>query len=120
MKLAIASALVLVLSGCATVPRQALSWTSGTLAVSANRDGCELVNIKVTNNGSTPAKANGKIDILDDKSNNVSTVSFYCESAYPGGTVGCRQSQKDNVDIYKTPGFYCAVYSKYVISVSSY
>lgn len=120
MKLAIASVLILILGGCATVPRAALSWNSGTLTVSADRDGCELVNIKVKNNGSAPATASGKIDILDDKSNNISTVSFYCEKAYPGGTVGCRRSQKDNVNIYATPGYYCAVYSKYVMSVRSY
>ncbi len=119
MKFAIAFALILALSGCATVPRESMSWTSGDLSVSANRDGCDLVNISVKNNGSKPAKASGKIDILDDKSNNISTVTFFCESAYPGGTVGCRRSQRDHVNINMLPGYYCASYSQYIMSIRS-
>lgn len=121
MKNMLITAIVITLSGCATVPRQGLSWQSGDVSISARRDGCELVNIEVKNNGSTAVKTSGSVDILDAQANTISTVSFYCDSVYPGGTAMCRRSQRYNDKLlYAMPGFYCTGYSQYKMSVQRY
>ena len=121
MKNLLITAIAITLSGCATVPREGLSWQSGDVSISARRDGCELVNIEIKNNGSAAVKASGEVNILDAQSNTISTVSFYCDSAFPGGTAMCRRSQKYNDKLlYAMPGLYCAGYSQYKMSVRKY
>jgi hypothetical protein len=121
VKKILAAVTAVVLTGCVSIPQQPLGWRSGDVAVSANRQGCEIGNIEVTNHGSRPVKSSGVIDILDASSNTISTVSFYCENAYPGGTSSCQRFQKyDDKRLYAMPGLYCAGYSQYKMSLRSF
>jgi len=114
-------ATVVALSGCATVPSSKLGWTSGSYSFSAQRHGCELGGIEVKNDGSKVASIFGTIDILDDQSNTISTVQFVCDNAHPGGSALCRHTQVYNDKLlYAMPGFYCAGYSKYKLSIRKY
>ncbi|RZM06629.1 MAG: hypothetical protein EOO88_53075 [Pedobacter sp.] len=91
------------------------------VSISAIRAGCELGNIEIKNNGSAPTKASGEINVLDAQSNTISTVPFYCNSSFPGGTASCSHSQTYNDKLlYAMPGLYCAGYSQYRISLRKY
>ena len=111
MKNLLVIAMIATITGCATVPRSKLAWTSGDYSISVQRKGCELNNIQVKNNGTEVAKVFGTIDILDKDSNTVSTVKFGCDNAHPGGSATCMKSQTYNeASLLEMPGFYCAVF----------
>lgn len=112
---------MIFLASCASIPRQKLQWTSGDYEISVSRSGCEIGNIRIRNNGAKVSQVFGTLDILDTNSTTVSTVRFGCDNAYPGGTALCRQSQTYNEQaLMEMPGFYCAGYSTYRLSLNKY